>query len=72
MTLMSVALAAVPVAIGANSDLIGVPLLGAVWCAGIAVAVLAVSLRILRDAIVAICRAWTSPWGVSSHEPLAS
>jgi len=66
MTLMSVALALVPVAIAANSDVIGVHLLSAVWCAGVAVAVLAVSIRILRDAIVAICRAWTSPWGVGS------
>ena len=67
MTLMSVGMAVVPVAIAADSDVTGVDLLGAAWCAGIAVAVLAVSIRILRDAMVAICRAWTSPWGVSSH-----
>lgn len=31
------------------------------------VAALAVSIRVLRDAMVAICRAWTYPWGVGSH-----
>lgn len=38
--------------------------LGIGWVVGVGIAAIAVVIRVLRKAVVAICRAWSEPWGV--------
>lgn len=67
MTLVAIALVVVPLLATANAPIGDFHPLGVAWVGGIVVAAVAVAIRVLRDATVAICRAWTYPWGVPSH-----